>query len=117
LRLIDTARKLYVGENFGVQIEHAAYALDFSTIDRCLSLFPWATFRKTKAGIKLHTLLDLRGNIPACIVITPALVHDVNLMDAICTEAGAIYIVDRGYLDFARLWRLKFLLGLDLFES
>jgi hypothetical protein len=107
LRLIATARKLYADEDFGVQIEHVAYALDSSVIDLCLSLFPWASFRKTKAGIKLHTLLDLRGNIPACIVITPALVHDVNLMDEICKEAGAIYIVDRGYLDFARLWRLK----------
>jgi hypothetical protein len=107
LRMIATARKLYAGEDFGVQIEQTAYALDASVIDLCLSLFPWASFRKTKAGIKLHTLLDLRGNIPACVLITPALVHDVNLMDEICTQAGAIYIVDRGYLDFARLWRLK----------
>ena len=106
-RLIATARKLYADEDFGVQLDQVAYALDASTIDLCLSLFPWASFRKTKAGIKLHTLLDLRGNIPACMVITPAQVHDVNLMDQLCTEAGAIYIADRGYLDFARLWRLK----------
>jgi hypothetical protein len=107
LRLIATARKLYAEEDFGVQLDQVVYALDASTIDLCLSLFPWASFRKTKAGIKLHTLLDLRGNIPACVVITPAQVHDVNLMDQLCTEVGAIYIADRGYLDFARLWRLK----------
>jgi hypothetical protein len=107
LALVAIARPLYAGENFGVELEQTAYALDSSTIDLCLSLFPWAAFRKTKAGIKLHTLLDLRGNIPAFIIITDACVHDVNLMDQLCTEAGAIYIVDRGYLDFARLWRIK----------
>ena len=111
LRLIATARKLYAGEDFGVELEQVVYALDSSVIDLCLSLFPWASFRKSKAGIKLHTLLDLRGNLPACAIITPARVHDVNVMDDICTEAGAIYIVDRGYLDFARLWRLKLRLG------
>jgi len=107
MALVAIARPLYAGEDFGAELEQTAYALDSSTIDLCLSLFPWAAFRKTKAGIKLHTLLDLRGNIPAFIIITDACVHDVNLMDEICTEAGAIYIVDRGYLDFARLWRIK----------
>ena len=107
LALIAIARPLYAGEDFGVELEQTAYALDSSTVDLCLALFPWARFRKTKAGIKLHTLLDLRGNIPAFLIITDARVHDVNLMDQICNEAGAIYIVDRGYLDFARLWRIK----------
>ena len=107
LALIALARPLYAGEDFGVELEQTAYALDSSTIDLCLTLFPWAHFRKTKAGIKLHTLLDLRGNIPAFLVITDARMHDVNLMDQFCTEAGAIYIVDRGYLDFARLWRVR----------
>ena len=103
LALIAIARPLYAGEDFGVELEQSAYALDSSTIDLCLTLFPWARFRKTKAGVKLHTLLDLRGNIPAFLIITDACTHDVNLMDEICNEAGAIYIVDRGYLDFARL--------------
>ena len=107
LALIAIARPLYAGEDFGVELEQSAYALDSSTIDLCLTLFPWARFRQTKAGVKLHTLLDLRGNIPAFLIITDARVHDVNLMDQICNEAGASYIVDRGYLDFARLWRIK----------
>ena len=107
LALVAIARPLYAGEDFGVELEQTAYALDSSTVDLCLALFPWAHFRKAKAGIKLHTLLDLRGNIPAFLVITDARVHDVNLMDQICNEAGAIYVVDRGYLDFARLWRIK----------
>jgi hypothetical protein len=107
LALVAIARPLYAGEDFGVELEQTAYALDSSTVDLCLTLFPWARFRKTKAGIKLHTLLDLRGQIPAFLVITDARVHDVNLMDEICNEAGAVYIVDRGYLDFARLWRIK----------
>jgi hypothetical protein len=105
--LIAIARRLYAGEDFGVQLEQTAYALDATVIDLCLSLFPWASFRRSKGGIKMHTLLDLRGNIPTLAIITPALVHEVNLMDQICTEAGAIYIFDRGYLDFARLWRIK----------
>jgi hypothetical protein len=107
LALIVIARPLYADEDFGVELEQTVYALDSSTVDLCLTLFPWARFRTTKAGIKLHTLLDLRGNIPVFLVITEARRHDVNLMDPICTEAGAIYIVDRGYLDFARLWRIK----------
>jgi hypothetical protein len=107
LLLIAVARKLYAGEDFGVELAGAAYALDATTIDLCLSLFPWASFRSAKGGIKLHTLLDLRGNIPTLALITPAAVHEVKLMDQLCTEAGAIYIADRGYLDFARLWRIK----------
>lgn len=107
LALVAIARPLYAGEDFGVELEQTAYALDSSTVDLCLALFPWARFRKTKAGVKLHTLLDLRGNIPAFLIITDARVHDVKLMDEICTETGAIYIIDRGYLDFARLGRIK----------
>lgn len=106
LALIAIARPLYAGEEFGVDLEQSAYALDSTTIDLCLSLFPWARFRKTKAGVKVHTLLDLRGNIPVFAIITEARLHDVNLMDELCNEAGAIYIIDRGYLDFLRLWRI-----------
>ena len=107
LALIAIARPLYAGEDFGVELEETAYALDSSTVDLCLTMFPWARFRRTKAGVKLHTLLDLRGNIPAFLVITDARVHDVNLMDEICNEPGAIYLVDRAYLDFVRLWRVR----------
>jgi len=107
LCLIAVARKLYAGEDFGVELEGTAYALDATTIELCLSLFRWASFRSAKGGIKMHTLLDLRGNIPTLALITPATTHEVNMMDRVCTEAGAIYIVDRGYLDFARLWRIK----------
>jgi hypothetical protein len=102
--LIHQARTLYLKEDFGVQLNETVYALDSSTIDLCLSLFPWARFRKTKAGIKLHTLLDLRGSIPAFIAITEAKLHDVNILDALVPEPGAIYVMDRGYLDFERLY-------------
>lgn len=102
--LIHIARGLYAKENFGIELDQTVYALDSTTIDLCLSLFPWAKFRKHKAGVKLHTLLDLRGNIPTFIRITEALVHDVNILDDIIPEAGAFYIMDRGYLDFARLY-------------
>jgi Domain of unknown function (DUF4372)/Transposase DDE domain len=102
--LIHQARTLYLKEDFGVQLSETVYALDSSTIDLCLSLFPWARFRKTKAGIKLHTLLDLRGNIPSFIAITEAKLHDVNILDALVPEPGAIYMMDRGYLDFERLY-------------
>jgi Domain of unknown function (DUF4372)/Transposase DDE domain len=102
--LIHQARTLYLKEDFGVQLSETVYALDSSTIDLCLSLFPWARFRKTKAGIKLHTLLDLRGNIPSFIAITEAKLHDVNILDALVPEPGAIYVMDRGYLDFERLY-------------
>jgi len=104
--LIHQARQLYLKEDFGVQLDETVYALDSSTIDLCLSLFPWARFRKTKAGIKLHTLLDLRGSIPSFIAITEAKLHDVNILDALVPEPGAIYVMDRGYLDFQRLYSL-----------
>ena len=103
--LIHSARDLYINDDFGVDLANTVYALDATTIDLCLSVFPWARFRKTKAGIKLHTLLDLRGNIPTFIEITEALLHDVNIPDVLVAEPGACYIMDRGYLDFARLYR------------
>ena len=109
--LIATARPLYTADPFGVELAATVYAFDSTTIDLCLALFPWATFRKRKGAVKLHTLLDLRGNIPTVLFVTPGSVHDVNLLDALVVEAGAIYIVDRGYLDFARLYRLHQALG------
>ena len=102
--LIRQARKLYAQDDFGVQLEETAYVFDSSTIDLCLSLFPWARFRRRKAAIKLHTLMDLRGNIPCFIRITEGKTHDVNLLDELLLEAGAFYIMDRGYIDFARLY-------------
>jgi len=102
--LIQTARRLYIDEEFNFELENTAYALDSSTIDLCLSVFPWAHFRKTKAAIKLHTLLDLRGNIPTFIHITDGKLHDVNILDILTPEVGSFYIMDRGYLDFARLY-------------
>ena len=102
--LIQTARKLYINEEFDFELENTAYALDSFTIDLCLSVFPWAHFRRTKAAIKLHTLLDLRGNIPTFIHITDGKLHDVQVLDILVPEAGSIYIMDRGYLDFARLY-------------
>ena len=107
MELIREARELYSNDSFSVRLKRAAYALDSTTIDLCLSLFPWATFRKTKAAVKMHTLLDLHGNIPSVIVITRGKVHDVNILDELVFEVGAIYIMDRGYLDFARLFRIK----------
>ena len=104
--LITAARTLYATEAFGVELEEAVYALDATVIDLCLALFPWAKFRRRKAAVKLHTLLDLRGNIPTVLFITPGRVHDVNLLDQLAVEAGAFYLLDRGYLDFARLYRL-----------
>ena len=101
--LIHTARDLYINEDFGVELEQTAYALDATTIDLCLSLFPWARFRKTKAGIKLHTLMDLRGSIPTFIEVTEALLHDVNILDILVVEPGSFYVMDRAYLDFKRL--------------
>ncbi len=101
--LIITARALYSKEQFGIDLEQTVYALDATTIDLCLSMFPWATFRRTKAAIKLHTLLDLRGNIPTFISISDGKVHDVNILDLLPIEPGAFYIMDRGYLDYARL--------------
>jgi transposase len=102
--LIDKARKLYANEDFGTQLKHTAYALDSTTIDLCLALFPWAKFREHKAAVKVHTLMDLRGSIPSFICITDGKVHDVNILDELLLETGAIYIMDRGYLDFARLY-------------
>lgn len=104
--LIGIARPLYVDEPFGVDLSETVYALDATTIDLCLSVFPWAPFRSTKAAVKLHTLLDLRGNIPSFIHISDGKLHDVNILDQIIPEAGAFYIMDRGYLDFTRLHRL-----------
>jgi len=104
--LIGIARPLYVDEPFGVDLSETVYALDATTIDLCLSVFPWAPFRPAKAAIKLHTLLDLRGNIPSFIHISDGKLHDVNILDQIIPEAGAFYIMDRGYLDFTRLHRL-----------
>jgi len=104
--LIREARGLYINEDFGVQLQQTVYALDSTTIDLCLSLFPWAVFRKRKAAVKLHTLIDLRGNIPTVIFITPGKVHDVNILDDLVTEGGAIYVKDRGYLDFERLYKI-----------
>jgi len=104
-RLIGIARTLYVEEPFGVDLKETVYALDSTTIDLCLSVFAWAPFRSTKAAIKLHTLLDLRGNIPSFIHITDGKWHDVNILDHLLPEPGAFYVMDRGYLDFARLYR------------
>lgn len=104
--LIERARSLYSKDSFSVRLKRAAYALDSTTIDLCLSLFPWAKFRKHKAAVKLHTLMDLRGSIPSVIVISRGNLHDVNILDDLVFEAGAIYIMDRGYLDFARLYRI-----------
>jgi hypothetical protein len=101
--LIGQARKLYANEDFGIQLEQTVYAVDSTIIDLCLSLFPWALFRKKKGAVKLHTLIDLRGNIPTVVFITHGKVHDVNILDALVIEAGAIYVMDRGYLDFQRL--------------
>jgi hypothetical protein len=102
--LIKEARMLYAGDAFAAELNNTVYALDASTIDLCMSLFPWAKFRTTKSAVKLHTLLDLRGNIPALIIITDGKVHDANILDELVPEPGAIYIMDRGYLDFARLF-------------
>jgi hypothetical protein len=104
--LIGQATQLYAEEPFGAELEQAAYALDSTTIDLCLSLFPWAKFRRRKAAIKLHTLLALRGNFPTVVILTAGKVHDVNILDQLTYEPGSFYIADRGYLDFARLYRL-----------
>lgn len=104
--LIREARKLYANEDFGVQLKQTVYALDSTTIDLCLSLFPWALFRNKKGAVKLHTLIDLRGNIPTVVIITHGKVHDVNTLDNLVMEAGAIYVMDRGYLDFERLYSI-----------
>ena len=107
LILIDIARELYGDDDFGVELDETVYALDSTTIELCLSVFPWAIFRKRKGAIKLHTLLDLRGNIPSFVWITHGKVHDVNILDELIPEPGAIYIMDRGYIDFSRLYTLN----------
>jgi hypothetical protein len=103
--LIGRARMLYAKEPFGVELEQTVYALDSTTIDLCLSLFPWARFRRRKGAVKLHTLLDLRGNIPCCVSISHGKIHDVTVLDYLPIEPGAFYIIDRGYVDFRRLYR------------
>jgi Domain of unknown function (DUF4372)/Transposase DDE domain len=105
-RLIAQARRLYAGDSLGVDLDNTVYALDSTTIDLCLSVFPWAHFRSTKAGVKMHTLLDLRGSIPSFIHISEGKLHDVNVLDLLLPEPGAIYVMDRGYVDFARLYVL-----------
>jgi transposase len=102
--LIRIARDLYRDESFGVELSETVYAFDSTTIDLCLSLFPWGQFRRRKSAVKLHTLLDVRGSIPTNVYVTGGQVHDVNLLDELLLEAGAFYLVDRGYVDFARLY-------------
>jgi len=104
--LIRTARELYADDDFGLELDQTVYALDSSTIDLCLSLFPWAKFRKHKGAVKLHTLLDLRGSIPSLVIITHGKVHDVNILDDLVIEPGATYLMDRAYLDYGRLYKL-----------
>jgi len=105
-RLIAQARRLYAGDSLGLDLDNTVYALDSTTIDLCLSVFPWAHFRTTKAAVKMHTLLDLRGSIPSFIHISDGKLHDVNALDMLLPEPGAIYVMDRGYVDFARLYVL-----------
>jgi Domain of unknown function (DUF4372)/Transposase DDE domain len=104
--LIRRARKLYANESLGIELDNTVYALDSSTIDLCLSLFDWAPFRSTKAAVKLHTLLDLRGSIPAFLHVSDGKLHDVNVLDILPVEAGAFYVMDRGYVDFERLYAM-----------
>jgi hypothetical protein len=104
--LIARARRLYANDSFGVELNQTAYALDSTTIDLCLSLFPWAKFRAHKGAVKLHTLLDLRGSIPCLVIITHGKIHDVKILDQLIFEPGAFYIIDRGYLDFNRLYAI-----------
>lgn len=104
--LIKVARSLYRDEPLGVELDQTVYALDATTIDLCLSLFPWAQFRRHKSAVKLHTLLDLRGSIPTVVIVTGGQIHEVNILDQLFWEAGSIYLMDRAYLDFRRLYRL-----------
>ena len=103
-RLITQARKLYADEDLGLELTNTVYALDSTTIDLCLSVFPWAHFRTTKAAVKMHTLLDLRGNIPSFIHVSDGKLHDGHALDLLLPEPGALYVMDRGYVDFARLY-------------
>jgi transposase len=109
--LIDRARKLYADEPMGVELEQTVYALDSTTIDLCLSLFPWARFRRRKGAVKLHTLMDLRGNIPTFVRITHGKTHDVTVLDHLPLEPGSFYVMDRGYVDFRRLYRFTICLA------
>ena len=106
MSLIQTARKLYASDSFAVELDQTAYALDTTTIDLCLSVFPWAHFRRAKAAVKIHTLLDLRGNIPTFIHISDGKMHEVNVLDILVPEAGSFYIMDRGFTDFTRWFTL-----------
>jgi hypothetical protein len=115
--LIATARSLYADEDLGVELQQTVYALDSTTIDLCLSLFPWARYRAQNAAVKMHTLLDLQGNIPAFIDVTPAKIHEIHTLDILLPEPGSIYIVDRGYLDFERLYRLQQALAFFIIRS
>ena len=105
--LINRARRLNQGDQLSMDLEQTVYALDSTVIDLCLSMFPWAHFRKAKGAVKMHTLLDLRGNIPTFIAITEGKVHDVNILDMLEPEQGAFYVMDRGYIDYARLHRFS----------
>lgn len=105
--LITSARRLYADEDFGVDLDQTAYVLDSTTIDLCLSLFPWARFRQAKAAVKLHTLMDLKGSIPTVVHVSDGKMHDVEFLDQLVFEPGAFYIMDRGYISFDRLWRLS----------
>jgi hypothetical protein len=105
--LIPIAKELYLDSSFGLELKETAYALDATTIDLCLSLFPWAQYRQKNAGLKVHTLMDLRGSIPTIVIITGNKVHEVNILDQLYFEPGAFYVMDRGYLDFARLYRIQ----------
>ena len=104
--LIRRARKIYIEEDLGLDLKNTVYALDSSTIDLCMSLFPWALFRSTKSAVKIHTLLDLRGAIPAFIYLSDGKTHDTKVLDMLVFEPGAFYVMDRGYMDFKRLYRL-----------
>jgi Domain of unknown function (DUF4372)/Transposase DDE domain len=105
--LIRNARELHQNDPLSIQLDQTAYALDSTIVDLCLSLFPWAKFRKRKAAVKLHTLLDLRASIPTTVIVTTGAVHDVNIMDELFWEPGSIYVMDRGYVDFSRLYRIQ----------
>jgi len=115
--LIRTARQLYAAESFGVELEQTVYALDCTTIDLCLSLFPWARYRAKNAAVKMHTLLDLHGNIPAFIAVAPAKIHEIRVFDQLLPEPGSIYIMDRAYLDFQRLYTLQQALAFFIIRS
>jgi hypothetical protein len=115
--LINIANKLYRDEDLGLDLKLVVYALDSTVIDLCLSTFPWATFRKTKAAVKVHTLLNVQGSIPTFIFVTPASVHDVNMMDAVPFEADSVYTLDRAYLDFERLYQINQLSAFFVIKS